>query len=339
MNAMVAGLSESRIAVSFIVEYYKHPDQLYDLCSRLQHPQLEVLIHADSNTSNDIKAFDHVAFSFSNVRIVYSARLNVHEVRAYNRAALLARGWLLAFSQDDRIPPPAPPTWVDRVLEIYRIMPPAFAALGLHRGSYWTWKSVPRFPMQLSGACGDAATDASGLNSWQPLHTRHLLQPVAFAGFLNIGPVFVRRKAFLAVGGFNVSYSPRGQPGIGLDAEITAKLWLHGYQAGLLCPALETFFRNGCGGKGTIKTAAASALRQQQEERNTQTFFNQFSSNARSVIISRVNASYRQLHQDPDRLPALRRVITKCLNCGSATDMALLQERFHSYDALCAKST
>ena len=67
----------------------------------------------------------------------------------------------------------------------------------------------------------------------------------------------------MRLGGFNLSYSPPGQPAIGFDAEFTARAWLAGYYAGLLCPSNLTAFRNGCGGKGTASSAAK--LRQRLE--------------------------------------------------------------------------
>ena len=66
-------------ALSFIIQYWRHPSILHLLISRLQHPAVEVVVHADSNTTADQAAFEHVRASFSNVRIVHSP--NIHEVR------------------------------------------------------------------------------------------------------------------------------------------------------------------------------------------------------------------------------------------------------------------
>ena len=47
-------------AISFIVQYFQHPRQLHELCRRLQHPNIEVIIHADSSTSADVAALHGV---------------------------------------------------------------------------------------------------------------------------------------------------------------------------------------------------------------------------------------------------------------------------------------
>jgi hypothetical protein len=64
----------------------------------------------------------------------------------------------------------------------------------------------------------------------------------------------VRRKLFLHIGGFNLSYSRPGELGIGFDAELTGRVIASGEHAALVCPSRKTFFRNGCGGKATTAT-------------------------------------------------------------------------------------
>ena len=62
-------------------------------------------INARATSSADEAAFAEASRRFANVAVLRSP--NVHEVRGYNRAAALARGGLLVFSQDDRLPPPS----------------------------------------------------------------------------------------------------------------------------------------------------------------------------------------------------------------------------------------
>eukprot|EP00966_Prymnesium_polylepis_P007435 171038-Prymnesium_polylepis.1 len=79
--------------VSFIVQYFDKPRMLAAIAGRLQHPALELIVHADSNTPCDRPALLAVARRFSNVRVLRSN--NVHEVRGYNFAARAANGSLL----------------------------------------------------------------------------------------------------------------------------------------------------------------------------------------------------------------------------------------------------
>ena len=100
------------LLISFIIQYFRHPHQLPIICSRLQHPALEIIVHLDSDEPDDAAALELAQRRFANVRELRSS--NVHEIRGYNRAASAARGALLAFSQDDRLPP-ASVGWVDAV--------------------------------------------------------------------------------------------------------------------------------------------------------------------------------------------------------------------------------
>ena len=47
--------------LSLIVQYYKHPEQLNAIARRVKgHPRVELIIHADSNTTEDAAAFAKV---------------------------------------------------------------------------------------------------------------------------------------------------------------------------------------------------------------------------------------------------------------------------------------
>jgi hypothetical protein len=249
----------SSTSLSVIVQYYRHPRQLVAICRRLlQHPAVEVVIHADSHAPEDLDSFRAArALSQSRVRLVRSN--NVHEIRGYNRGVRAASrsSSLLAFTQDDRLPPENA-SWVDSVLRVFDVLPPSFAALGLHRGSPWAWHRNQKLsdyavwggrPMPAHmGSCGDPA-DREGDDTlqWARLPTRTMEHPIASAAFLNVGPIVVRASAFRALGGFNLSDSPRGAPGMGFDAEFVARLWLSGWQAAVACPSRRTALRNGCG--------------------------------------------------------------------------------------------
>eukprot|EP00966_Prymnesium_polylepis_P306896 7091735-Prymnesium_polylepis.1 len=190
--------------LSVIVQYYRHPHVLPALCKRLQHPAIEVIVHADSDTLADQKALKMVS-KLPNVRVLRSH--NVHEIRGYLRGMRIARAELLCFTQDDRLPPIST-RWVDTVLAIFDAMPPHFALLGLHRGSRRSWRSSRSQP-QMVGACGDAADDIIG-GEWHAMPTTRAEEPISFVAFANVGPLVVRRAALGRVGGgFNKSFSPR----------------------------------------------------------------------------------------------------------------------------------
>ena len=53
---------------------------------------------------------------------------------------------------------------------------------------------------------------------------------------VNLAPLIVRRSLFSEVGGFNTNFSCAGNPGIGLDYELSIRLWKLGWRAGLYDP-------------------------------------------------------------------------------------------------------
>ena len=64
-------------AISFIIQYYRHPDQLSIICERLRDPRLEVIVHADSHSADDRAAFSAAAKTCGAL-ILHSD--NVHEI-------------------------------------------------------------------------------------------------------------------------------------------------------------------------------------------------------------------------------------------------------------------
>jgi hypothetical protein len=49
---------------------------------------------------------------------------------------------------------------------------------------------------------------------------------------VNIGPYFIRRRIYEALGGWEYSFSQVGEPGIGYDNELCLRAWLSDYQVG-----------------------------------------------------------------------------------------------------------
>ena len=54
-----------------------------------------------------------------------------------------------------------------------------------------------------------------------------------FAYKVNLAPMITRRSLFAEVGGFNHNFSCPGQPGIGLDFELSIRMWELGRSVGL----------------------------------------------------------------------------------------------------------
>ena len=322
-------VAASKVALTFVVQYWHHPRQLPIICSRLQDPRIEIIVHADSNTSDDHDAFVKVLDAYANVRILYSD--NVHEVRGYNMAAPIANGWLLAFSQDDRLPPEAP-GWIDSVLGAFELWP-KLGMLGLHRGSTLLLARSGNLTRreQMYGTCGDAKDQAESGTKWHGLVTRDMDAPLMMVSWLNLGPIVVRRRLFLSLGGFNVSYSKPGELGIGFDGELTGRVIAAGQHAALVCPSRGTYFRNGCGGKGTTSTRAKQKLRLGLMSANEHMLTQQFQAHDASLL-ARVRDAQSMLSSSESALLALAQLFPNCSKCSSGRG---IDGGFHKSDHLC----
>ena len=53
-----------------------------------------------------------------------------------------------------------------------------------------------------------------------------------FVHHVNIGPYFIRRHCYEALGGWEYSFSDVGEPGICFDNELCLRAWMNGYQVG-----------------------------------------------------------------------------------------------------------
>ena len=231
--------------ISYILQYFRHPHALAEIVRRLQHPRLEVVVHADSNTTADAAAFAAVRSQFPRTRLVHSA--NLHELRGYNKAALRARGELLAFAQDDSLPPPTT-AWVDALVGVFAAVP-ELATVGLHRGGT-SWLKGSEDALTLGGwwCNASAASRVQPPPAW----------PLVFASWLSLDPIVVRRAAFRALGGFDERFSEPGAPAMGMEKDLVARLWLSGWSSAVLCPSKNAVFSKSCGAKGTATDGGAA---------------------------------------------------------------------------------
>ncbi len=144
---------------------------------------------------------------------------DIHEIRSYGRAIAYARGEIVCLMQDDDRPP-RDGAWLKQAVEVFSNYP-KLAVLG--------------------GWCGFDQYFAVEYNApWLPpgVGTIPLIDPqtglpLVFVENVNIGPYFLRKRVFDEMGGFDLRFSPPGEPGITFEAEFCYRAWRHGHQVAL----------------------------------------------------------------------------------------------------------
>lgn len=262
--------------VSALVQTFGDGANAAQVASRLRVvPSLELIVNDDSGRDHGawlaaLRGGSHTVLSLP----------NVHEIRAYNRMARLARGeFLLMLQGDFCMPSPvgASAPWLERALSLFERHPNlgmvgglmGFDQVPLRRvAENISWGTAPCAPIPTQsvsqsvasqsvasrtaaagGGRGDANSDAI---------------PFRFVAGVNIGPLLVRRSAFLRAGGFDEAFSCAGEPGIQLDLELSLQLWRLGYEVGVTYSAVS----NGVGGRKTRTNRAQKRARNQNDAIN-----------------------------------------------------------------------
>ncbi|HYN22692.1 MAG TPA: glycosyltransferase [Thermoanaerobaculia bacterium] len=131
---------------------------------------------------------------------------DIHEIRILDRAIRFARAEIICLVQDDdRIPRGA--GWLKRALDRFKAHP-QLAIIGGFMG-FRSFHPKPQKARRLWGQV-----------------------PFEFVQHVNIGPYFIRKRHFEALGGWDHSFSQAGEPGICFDNELCLRAWLNGYQVG-----------------------------------------------------------------------------------------------------------
>ena len=198
----------------------------------------------------------------------YVSSPNLHEVRAYNRLAQMARGELLVYIQGDCCLPTTP-LWMLDGARLFRALPRLAmlsARVGFGEVLSWqmtsayrnarTWGAAPYRPLEHSlrvGATGTgdvpAELDADDI-------------PFDFAAGVDNGPLLYRREALLRIGGFDESYScAAGHLSGHYDFEASLRFWVHGWQVGVFYGCAV----NGIGGRKTMRNPTARKERHSNE--------------------------------------------------------------------------
>jgi hypothetical protein len=144
---------------------------------------------------------------------------DIHEIRSYGRAIAFARGAIVCLMQDDDRPP-RDGTWLARALELFDHYP-RLAVLGGWCGFNDYFAIEYNAPWLPSGAGQIPSVDPrTGL-------------PLVFVENVNIGPYLLRKQVFEELGGFDLSFSRPGEPGITFESEFCYRAWRNGHHVAL----------------------------------------------------------------------------------------------------------
>lgn len=131
---------------------------------------------------------------------------DLHEIRILDRAIRFARAEIICLIQDDdRIPRES--DWLDEALKRFNV----HTKLAII-GGFMGFRSFHPDPARAKPLWGPA--------------------PFQFVHHVNIGPYFIRKEYYEALGGWDYSFSRVGEPGICFDNELCLRAWINGYRVG-----------------------------------------------------------------------------------------------------------
>lgn len=191
-------------SITFLVHAFNRRQNIDQLVQGLKRIGGHEIIVCDDGSSDGSRATWRSYLTEPGEVLVFSNDL--HEIRILDRAIRCASGDIVCLVQDDDQIPRGT-AWLDEVLGQFR-RHPDLAIIG-----------------GFMGFLGFAPDPSKVTRFWD--HA-----PFRFVDHVNIGPYFVRRSGYEALGGWDHSFSAVGEPGICFDNELCLRAWLHGFTVG-----------------------------------------------------------------------------------------------------------
>jgi glycosyltransferase involved in cell wall biosynthesis len=189
---------------------------------------------------------------------------DLHEIRILDRAIRFARAEIVCLVQDDDLIP-RNTDWLDAVLQQF-VNDPKLAIVGGFMG----FDSFDPDP-------------AKAKRIWGGSHFRYVHH-------VNIGPYFIRRSCYEALGGWEYSFSEVGEPGIGYDNELCIRAWLNDYHVGYSFVPFKGPAGHYPANGGTV--LFSNDVRVRNSVRNSETIFRRYGPHAEEIdgLVAAANA-------------------------------------------------
>ena len=190
---------------------------------------------------------------------------DLHEIRILDRAIRFARAEVVCLVQDDDLIP-REDRWLRAALDAFA-RHPDLAILGGFMG-FESFDPDPAKARQIWGG------------------TRF-----RFVHHVNIGPYFIRRRHYEALGGWDYTFSKVGEPGIGYDNELCLRAWLNGFQVAYSFVPFKGPSGHYPLDGGTV--LFSNELRGRNSERNSATIFRVYGPHAARIdeLVAEANRS------------------------------------------------
>ncbi|ONI74117.1 hypothetical protein BWI15_12170 [Kribbella sp. ALI-6-A] len=197
---------------------------------------------------------------------------DLHEIRILDRAIRFARADIVCLVQDDDLVP-RETDWLDAALACFAGHP-RLAILGGFMG----FESFDPDPAKAKRIWGD--------------------DTFRFVHHVNIGPYFVRRRCYEALGGWDYSFSEVGEPGICFDDELCLRAWMNDFQVGYRFVPFKGPAGHYDPDGGTV--LFSNEIRVRNSVRNSDTIFAKYGPHADRIdrLVGAANASLGSDHAD-----------------------------------------
>jgi glycosyltransferase involved in cell wall biosynthesis len=180
---------------------------------------------------------------------------DLHEIRILDRAIRFARADIVCLVQDDDVIP-RETDWLESALGQFSNQP-RLAILGGFQG-FESFDPDPAKAKRIWG--GDE---------------------FRFVHHVNIGPYFIRRQSYEALGGWEYSFSEVGEPGICCDTELCLRAWMNNYQVGYSFVPFKGPSGHYPADGGTV--LFSDDIRVRNSVRNSDTIFRMYGPHARRI--------------------------------------------------------